>query len=101
MKEQVQNPRSLADQCRLQIRQRCGPGVHQKISQLTALPDKLKGFLRFEDLLQHDPPEDEGYPDKCPGCYAYYDECTCMPEDYDYLYDDYFNEDPSSSEDDE
>ncbi len=92
MKEQLRNPRPLADQCRLQIRQRCGTGVHQKISELTGLPNKLKAFLRFEDLLQHDSAE------KCLGCYCYMDECSCNPDDYDYDFD--FDED-STSEDDQ
>ncbi len=88
MKHQIQNPRSLNDQCRLRIRTLCGNHINSKIAQLDSLPDKLKAYLRFEDLLQHDSQE------KCLGCFSYMDECSCNPDDYDYDFD--FDSDSSS-----
>ncbi len=90
MKEQILNPRPLSHQCRLSIRTLCGKHINSKIAQLQTLPEKLKAFLRFEDLLEHDSQE------KCLGCFSYMDECSCKPDDYDYDFD--FDSDSSSSD---
>ena len=90
IKDQIQNPRPLADQCRLRIRAICGKHINSKIARLDTLPEKLRGYLRFEDLLQHDSLE------KCLGCFSYMDECSCNPDDYDYDFD--FDSDSSSDD---
>ena len=90
MKDQIQNARSLSDQCRLKIRALCGKHINTKIAKIDTIPEKLKAYLRFEDLLEHDTLE------KCLGCFSYMDECSCNPDDYDYDFD--FDSDSSSDD---
>ena len=89
LNQQKINAKSLKNICRLSIRNLIGLSldIDEKIESLS-LPEKLKEFLRFEELLKSKHTDMEVKHDRCLGCNEYMDECECRASDYDY-YDDY------------